>query len=108
MDPSENPATLDDLQRLRRRVAEVPGDWLALAELAHAAEDLGLLAEAAECFERLCVLMPDAAAAHSSLGRVLWLGGKPEEARAPLERAVKLKPDAPRCVLLASVYAALN
>lgn len=51
------------------------------------------LVEAETAFRCVVTLLPDSAAGHENLGRVLLAGGKPEDALVHVEKAFELAPD---------------
>lgn len=92
----DNGASHDALAAFEAAVGLQPGWWLALYNLASAAEAVGDPVRAATLFERICAEADDAAlraGAHYHLARLHERGGRPAEAAGHLESCLLEAPD---------------
>lgn len=80
------------LPTLRRYAALFPNDVETQGRLGHCCEEVGLLEEAQEVYERLRLLRPDSAEVQINLGRVLAAQGASEPAIDCFRRAIELNP----------------
>ncbi|MEO8198446.1 MAG: hypothetical protein ABI689_17170 [Thermoanaerobaculia bacterium] len=79
---------------LYKRLLEVAPNWvLARNNLGYLAMAQAHFAEAEEQFRTYAYVAPDQANPHDSLGELLSLVGRYDEARAELERAISIRPD---------------
>ncbi|MBP7588597.1 MAG: tetratricopeptide repeat protein [Thermoanaerobaculia bacterium] len=79
---------------LYRRLLEVDPNWvLARNNLAYLAMAQAQFAQAEEQLRTYAYVAPDQANPHDSLGELLSLVGRYDEARAELERAIAIRPD---------------
>jgi tetratricopeptide (TPR) repeat protein len=84
----------DSAAELYKRLLEVDPNWvLARNNLGYMAMAQARFAEAEEQFRTYAYVAPDQANPHDSLGELLSLLGRYEEARSELERALAIRPD---------------
>ncbi len=75
-------------------LAASPNDWHLLETLAHLKEALGDAQTAADLWRRVTDLLPFQPEVWDALGSVLAKAGRPKEARAAFEHALRLDPEA--------------
>jgi Flp pilus assembly protein TadD len=87
-------ADLDAAEKRYLRLLEVDPNWVqAQNRLGYIAMAQGRFAEAEELFGTYNYIAPDQANPHDSLGELLTLVGRYDEARKELEKALAIKPD---------------